>query len=77
MSVSLRCGTVVPGCAVVLHGRSEDELLLAAVNHLKTAHHLDHISPELRQKVKGAIEPRRHHGKPRRRPDMAHTHITG
>lgn len=56
MAVVLRCGTIVPGCAVVLHGKSEDDIQLAAFDHLKSAHGLDHLSPELRQKLKGAIE---------------------
>jgi predicted small metal-binding protein len=56
MSVVLRCGTIVPGCAVVLHGKSEDDILIAAVDHLKTAHGLDHLSIDLRQKLKAAME---------------------
>lgn len=57
MSVALRCGTVVPGCAVVLHGQSEDDVLIAMFDHLKTAHSIDHVSIDLRQKLKAAIEP--------------------
>lgn len=57
MSMILRCGKVVPGCAVVLHGKSEDDVLLATVDHLKTAHGLGHISVDLRQRLKAAIEP--------------------
>jgi predicted small metal-binding protein len=56
MAVMLRCGTIVPGCAVVLHGKSEEDAQIAAFDHLKTAHGLDHVSVELRQKVKAAIE---------------------
>ena len=57
MAVVLRCGTIVPGCAVVLHGKSEEDVQLAAFDHLRAAHGLDHLSPEFRQKLKGAIEP--------------------
>ena len=57
MGVTLRCGTVVPGCAVVLHGKSEDDVMLSMFDHLKTAHSLDHVSVDLRQKLKAAVEP--------------------
>jgi predicted small metal-binding protein len=57
MSVILRCGTIVPGCAVVLHGKSEDDILIAILDHLKTAHNMDHVSVDFRQKLKTAIEP--------------------
>jgi predicted small metal-binding protein len=56
MTVALRCGTIVPGCAVVLHGKSEDDILIVAFDHLKTAHNVDHVSVDLRQKLKTAIE---------------------
>ena len=56
MSAVLRCGTIVPGCAVVLHGKSTDDIEIVAFDHLKTAHGLDHVSLDLRQKVKAAIE---------------------
>lgn len=56
MSVALRCGMIVPGCAVVLHGSSEEDVLIAMFDHLRTAHNVEHVSVDLRQKLKAAIE---------------------
>ena len=57
MSVVLRCGTIVPGCAVFLRGQSEDDVLIAMFDHLKATHNLNHVPVDLRQKLKAAVEP--------------------
>jgi predicted small metal-binding protein len=51
----LQCGTVVPGCKFVLHGESEDELLVLAAEHAHSVHEIDHLSEELKAKIRSAI----------------------
>ncbi|HEU4369655.1 MAG TPA: DUF1059 domain-containing protein [Methylomirabilota bacterium] len=52
----LRCGDVVPGCAAVMEGKDEAEVLGKAAEHAKTAHGLASIPPEVAGKVKAAIK---------------------
>jgi predicted small metal-binding protein len=51
----LRCGEIVPGCNFVAHGDDEAELLVKAAEHARSAHGVEHMSDELRAKVKATI----------------------
>ena len=51
----LRCGEIVPGCNLVAHGDDEAELLVKAAEHARSAHGVEHMSDELRAKVKATI----------------------
>lgn len=55
MSKELRCGDVVPGCDYVARGASEQEILEQAAEHARRAHGMHEITPELAEKVRGAI----------------------
>ena len=54
----IRCGAVVPGCDYKAHGKTDADVLANAAEHARTVHGLNHISPELMAKIKGAIEER-------------------
>jgi predicted small metal-binding protein len=51
----LECGAVVPGCKFVAHADSEDELMAIAAEHAQSVHGIDHLSEELRAKIRSAI----------------------
>jgi predicted small metal-binding protein len=51
----LRCGDVVNGCAVVVEGKDEAEVLRHAAEHARKDHGVNEITPELAAKVKAAI----------------------
>ena len=51
----LECGTVVPGCKFMFHGESEDELLVIAAEHAHSVHGIDHLSEELKAKIRSVI----------------------
>jgi predicted small metal-binding protein len=55
MAKVLKCGDVVPGCDAEIRADSEREVLRKAVQHAKTAHHMESVPPEVLSKVKGAI----------------------
>ena len=55
MAKELRCGDVVPGCEFVARGDSEQEILQQAAAHASEAHGVNEITPELAEKVRGAI----------------------
>lgn len=55
MAKVLRCDDVVPGCPFEMRGASEEEVLMQAAEHGRTAHGLSDISPEMLSKVRGAI----------------------
>ena len=49
------CGTVVPGCKFVLHGETVDELLVIAAEHVHSVHGIDHLSEELKARIRSVI----------------------
>ena len=53
MSKLLRCDSLVPGCEYEARG-TEEEILAAAAKHAVEDHGIE-ITPELVEKVKGAI----------------------
>lgn len=55
MVKELRCADVVGSCDFVARGDSEQEILEQAAEHARTAHGLEEITPELAEKVRGAI----------------------
>jgi predicted small metal-binding protein len=55
MPKEMRCGDVVPGCDFVARGDSEQEILQQAAEHARNEHGLDEITPDLAEKVRGAI----------------------
>lgn len=55
MAKELKCGDLMPGCEYVAKAESESELLQQVVAHAKDAHGIDEVTPDLAEKVKGAI----------------------
>jgi predicted small metal-binding protein len=55
MTKVLRCGDLMPGCTWEGRGSTEEEVLMQAAEHAKSAHSLTDISPEMVSQVRGAI----------------------
>jgi predicted small metal-binding protein len=55
MSKVLHCNDLIPGCPFKAHGDSEQEVIAQAAAHVKFAHNISEISPELLASIKGAI----------------------
>ena len=56
MGKVLTCRSVVPGCEFVMHGESEEEIMMMASKHALAAHGVEHMSEELKAKVRAAIK---------------------
>lgn len=56
MGKVLECRSVVPGCEIVVHGGSEEEVMMNAAEHVRSAHGVEHMSEELKAKVRAAIK---------------------
>lgn len=56
MTKLLRCASVVPGCTYVVHGKDDAEVLVKISQHAQATHGMDHLSPELKAKLKENIE---------------------
>lgn len=54
MGKELRCGDLVPGCAKVIHGKDESEVMSQASAHATNDHKLT-VMPELAEKVRKAV----------------------
>jgi predicted small metal-binding protein len=52
---TLKCGDLMPGCKAVIEGKDVQEVMSKAAQHAAKDHGLSQISPELAQKVQGAI----------------------
>jgi len=52
----LKCGDVMPGCATVLEGRDDAEVMRKAAEHAKSAHGMATVPPDVANKVKAAIK---------------------
>jgi predicted small metal-binding protein len=55
MSKVLECGSIVPGCKVVIHGDSEEDLMMKAMEHARAAHGVEHMSEQLKAHIRAAI----------------------
>ena len=55
MEKFLRCGDLFPGCGIVAHGETEEEILKQAAEHAKRDHGVSQIDPATLAKVKAAI----------------------
>jgi predicted small metal-binding protein len=56
MPKELRCGDLMPGCAAVVEGKDEAEVMAKATEHAKKEHGLSTIPPEVAAKAKAAIK---------------------
>lgn len=55
MAKELRCGDLMPGCAKVIDGKDEQEVLARAAEHARADHDIREITPDLEKQVRGAI----------------------
>jgi predicted small metal-binding protein len=55
MGKVLRCNDLMPGCPYEAKGNSEDEVMMQAAEHARTAHNITDIPPELASQVRSAI----------------------
>ena len=55
MAKVLRCNDLMPGCPYEAKGASEDEVLVQATEHARTAHNITEIPAGMLAMVKGAI----------------------
>jgi predicted small metal-binding protein len=55
MSKILECGAVVPGCKFVIHGESDEDVMMKASEHARAVHGVDHMSEQLRAQIRDAI----------------------
>jgi predicted small metal-binding protein len=58
MSKFIACNAVVPGCAFTAEAATEKELLEKVAEHAAKEHGVKDVTPELVEKVRGAIETR-------------------
>ncbi len=56
MPKELRCGDVMPGCAHVIRGQTEDEVMKKGAAHAKEKHGVKEVTPDMAKKVKAAIK---------------------
>jgi predicted small metal-binding protein len=56
MSKVLKCGDVMPGCAAVLEGVDDAEVIRKATEHAKSAHKMVTVPPDVVNKVRAAIK---------------------
>jgi predicted small metal-binding protein len=55
MAKVFECGSVVPGCESVLHDEDESELMIRAVEHMRSTHEVEHVSKELVTRIRSVI----------------------
>jgi len=55
MAKVFECGSVVPGCESVLHDDDENELMIRAVEHMRSTHEIQHISEQLVTRIRSVI----------------------
>ncbi|HEX6978778.1 MAG TPA: DUF1059 domain-containing protein [Alphaproteobacteria bacterium] len=55
MRKRIECGSIVPGCNYVVRGDSEEDVMMKAAEHARAVHGVEHMSDELRAKVRSAI----------------------
>jgi predicted small metal-binding protein len=51
----MHCADVVGTCDFVARGDSEQDILKQATEHARSAHDITEITPEIAEKVRGAI----------------------
>jgi predicted small metal-binding protein len=61
MAKELRCLDVMPesGCKEIIRGKDENEVVAKATEHARKSHNITKMTPEIEQKVRGAIHEQR------------------
>jgi predicted small metal-binding protein len=55
MAKVIECGAVVPGCNFMIHGVDEAEIIVKMVEHLGSAHDVEHLSEQLKARIRAVI----------------------
>jgi len=55
MTKIFECGSVFPGCKYVVHDDSDDEIMFKAMEHARSAHQFEQMSPQLKARIRAAI----------------------
>ncbi len=55
MTKVFECGSVVPECESVLHDEDENELMIRAVERMRSTHEVEHISEPLVTRIRSAL----------------------
>lgn len=55
MAKMLRCSSIVPGCTFIATGRTPEEVLRKASEHVRVKHKFRGMSPEVIAVIHGAI----------------------
>jgi predicted small metal-binding protein len=50
-----RCGELVPGCAAVIEGESDDEVLARVETHARDAHGMPEVPPDVVDTIHASI----------------------
>jgi predicted small metal-binding protein len=56
MRKCLECGDIVPGCNYVARANTDEDLMLKAAEHARNVHGVQHMSEQLRAKIKACIK---------------------
>jgi len=56
MAKQLSCADVVPGCDYTAWAETEEELMELVVQHARTAHGIEEVTPDVAEKVQAAIQ---------------------
>jgi predicted small metal-binding protein len=59
MTKVFECSSVVPGCQSVLHEEDEGELMIRAVEHMRSIHEVEHVSEQLVTRIRSVIKDER------------------
>jgi predicted small metal-binding protein len=59
MAKVFECGSVVPGCESVLHAQDASELMIRAVEHMRSTHEIEHVSEHLVTRIRSVIKDER------------------
>ncbi|MFZ0641340.1 MAG: DUF1059 domain-containing protein [Candidatus Acidiferrales bacterium] len=55
MKKRFQCSDVIPGCDFVAHGVNENEIIMRATRHARSAHNVTWMTPDLLKRVLAAI----------------------
>jgi predicted small metal-binding protein len=59
MAKEMRCGDLMPGCDKVIEGKDESEVIEKATEHARKDHNLMTLTPDMQDRVRGAIHEKR------------------
>jgi predicted small metal-binding protein len=51
-----QCGSVIPGCGIVVHGDSASEVMVKMAEHARAVHGIEHLSEALKAKIRAGIK---------------------